>query len=100
VVPIKPSALEPSNLRPTEIPGWVAAAAPKAPVGLRITATISITMIDRGTRPRSDVIRAAIEALQDAQGEGAADEMIEAAHGEDFDVERIELLATEPEVRS
>jgi hypothetical protein len=100
VASIKPSAPESSNVRSAELPGWVAAAAPKAPGGLRLTATISITMIDRAARSRSDVIRAAIEALQDAQGEGAADEMIEAAHGEGFDVERIELLATEPEARS
>jgi hypothetical protein len=95
---VAPSAPEMSNITPAPLPHWLDATT--GPTGrLRITATISITMTDRAARNRAEVIRAAMEALQDAQADGAADEMINAADKEGFDVERIELLATEPQVR-
>jgi len=93
-----PSAPEESNVTPAAMPEWVDMVAAPAK-GLRITATISITMIDRGMRPRADVIRSAMEALLNAQSEGAADEMIDAAGEELFDVERVQLFTREPEVR-
>jgi GGDEF domain-containing protein len=75
-------------------PASSARAAPSAADGeRRVIASITMTLIDRRGRSATDLVRAAMEALQNAQSEGITDDLTAEAGAEHFAVERLELSA-------